>query len=1006
MPLSTTTRPPELHHRSRGPRARRETNATASSLVVLAYWQLHQTWRLLLVVGAGLLAAVMLVCAISLYTRVAESAGLRHTLEADPHNMYVSVHSSNSLFSSSVLKQVQQKITRQMQGALGPAISHVPDLSVQVSTLALGPDTHVRLVGTDMERARQHLKLLRGRLPSPASGDVVEFASTPGEEDALRLRIGETLHVPYNLVNTADQTTTQNLTLRLVGTFVENGDSASFWHGETFIPETFTQDQGSTERSPVIVSNAALIHALELLSHHAVQRNDGGLFVNAADTYWYYRFNFSQVDSDHLVVLTDGLKALLTSIANNPDAPPFVVSTTASGPLNIFLNYGDRLEVLGLPVGCLACMIGGLALFFVALTTNLLVDRQVEAITLLRSRGASVLQVFGSLLWQSVALGLIALALGPLLASLLVQLLARMMLAPANQSAIQLVSGQRLSVVFGLTGPALLVVGLAVLAMLFSIWRVVHFNVLVMQRESARAHGQPIWVRFKFDLLAAAVALFSSGFSLYIASPNILDVRARALILPVTTMCGLLFLLVGCLLLFLRVFPRLLHRGEHWAARGRGATPLLALAQIARAPRQSLRMTLLFSLALAFALFTLIFAQTQNRRLIDLSAYQVGGDFSGGLPDIQQGMERKQLLAWYRGIKGVTSVTLGYSEQMTGGSGNGLPISLLAVDATTYASTVYWPPQNGSEPIAALTSRLVAQRVDAEQQNVIPAIIDDAAAQSLQVKVGQQFVLKDFHGPLDYLVIAIVHAIPTIYDSASSTGQDAAISRGGILIDYQTDSVISRSVNLEAISPSNVWLRTSDSPEALANVRATLLTGAYALNGPEDRRALESIASSDPLNAAINGLLLNGAAVALLLGLLGNLLVSWLNARSRRGSFALLRALGGTPRQIAGVLLWEQGIVYAASLLLGILLSVVLALIALPAFIFSPLAGVDAAGTSAEAFYIVQSLPAVQIVVPLRPIASLLAALLAVCVIALGIIARVAVRPHVGQALRVDDRGV
>src|SRR5215831_17970726 len=51
-----------------------------AAAVTLAWWQFRLTWRLLLVVGSGMLAAVMLVCTVPLYAQVALSAGLRGAL--------------------------------------------------------------------------------------------------------------------------------------------------------------------------------------------------------------------------------------------------------------------------------------------------------------------------------------------------------------------------------------------------------------------------------------------------------------------------------------------------------------------------------------------------------------------------------------------------------------------------------------------------------------------------------------------------------------------------------------------------------------------------------------------------------------------------------------------------------------------------------------------------------------------------------------------------------------
>lgn len=1000
MAQSTTARLPEQRKPFGGPRVRGEAGLALFTTARLAFWQLRRTWRLLLLVSAGLLLSGMVVCAIPLYALIAESAGLRHALESDPQNMYITVHSTNSLFSRDALNSAAQDITQELQSTLGTTVAGVPDLSVQISTLAIGQNAYLRLVGTDTQQAGTHLKLLKGRLPEPASDNVIEFAVTSAGLQMLHLRMGEYLHVPYGLFDAFNVQAKHTLTLHLVGVFA--GPDVLFWHGETFAPEAFSQNLQPAQRLPVMVDNVALMNALSDLSARALQRSDGEQLANPSDTYWYYRFDFSHLAINRLAALTDHLKAALTVLQHNPETFPTLMDTTAGGPLAIFQDYNDRVTVLGPPVFCLAFSISGLILFFVVLLTGLLIERQGTTITLLRERGASVRQLAGALLWQGAGASLLAGILAPFLALALVQVLAGQTLAPIDRVAFDLITADRWSIILELVGLDLLVISLAFVAMVLAAWRTLYRAHLFPRRQGVSASERPLWTRINRDLPMAAGALVGFGFSLYLANPYLLDVRTHISILPVTMLGGLLFLLLAILILCLRLAPILPRLGQRLAARGRGIAPLLALEQMTRAPRQSLRMQLLLALAIAFALFTLIFSQTQQQRLHDLAAYRTGGDLSGTLPTSQQNLSWDQLLNWYHHLNGVTAVTPGYTQQMTGGSGQSLPFDLRAVDISTYASTVYWTPQDGNQSITALAGELRAQRSLAVKKNIIPAIIDDAAARSLNVAVGQQFVLRDFHGPLDYRVVAIVHFIPTVYDHASRAASDSPISHGGVLTDYQTTSAVALAVNQEIIGPTTVWLRTSDNPALLANVRHTLLTGPNALDNPADRRELDAVLSSDPLYASLTGILWIGAVVALLLGLPGNLLVSWLNARERRAGLALLRALGGTPRQLAAVLLWEQSLVYGSALVLGTLLGLLFTWLILPAFIFSPLAGVDIVSAGDAAFYLVQSVPAVHVSVPCWSIVALLAALLGLCALALPILIGVSLRSQIRQALRVD----
>src|SRR5579875_839791 len=982
---------PKLHVRS-------GTRSTFSSVVTLARWQFHQTWRFLLVIGVGMLLAVTLVCAIPLYVQVSLSAGLRHTLAENPQNEYLTISAQSSLFSSDELQSVQLQLTQIVRSELGATTTGSPALSVQVPAITVTSTSFstamMQLVGTDTRQAARHVRLLRGRLPAPTSGNTIEFAAVAQGQKDLNLQLNKTFALPFGLEQSG-QPITNHIDLRLVGIIAPTDGSDIFWHGETFEPGVYL----TQENLPVLVSNSELINVLDDLSSTAQQFYPPARFVVPVSIYWYYAFDFSHLDINHLSDLTSSLTQVLTTISNNPQVPPYIVGTTSLGPLSILQSYTDRVTVIKLPISCLAYLIAGLVLFFALLMTDVLVERQMEAITLLRSRGASARQIFGSLFGQGVGLGLLVLLAGPLLAILLVIGLANFTMTAGSLQALNLLTDGPLAVAQGQLQRALLIVGIALLGMIWYIWRALRSNILMQRRENARASQQPFWMRFKLDVIAAVIALSGFGFSLYIASPGVLDVYTRTLVLPLTSLVGVLFLLLSFLLLFLRILPRLLRLGEHLAARRRGAAPVLALAQLARAPRQSLRMTLLFALAIAFALFTLAFDQTEAQRLADITVYQVGSDFSGTIPSVLGSDTPGQQIAYYRGIKGITSVTIGSVLQMEGGSNQNVTIALDAVDSSTYGSTIYWPVQDSSQSIGQLMRILQAGRAEAEMRNVIPAIIDDAAAQSLGLSVGQQFVLADFHGPMNFMVVGIVQYLPTIYDTAGGTGSDTSIPQGGVLVDFQTYSDVALAVNENGVSATNVWLRASSRPADLASARRALFTGTYALENGEDRRALARSLAGDPLYTALLGILAIGAGITLLLGTLSTLLVLWWNARSRQTSFAVLRALGCEPAQIARVLLWEQGIVYGTGLILGLLLSVVFALLILPAFIFSPLEN----ASSAETFYLAQSVPAVRMVIPLWPTLGLLAGLTIVCSLALALTLRVVIRTRIGQTLRIDE---
>ncbi len=143
--------------------------------------------------------------------------------------------------------------------------------------------------------------------------------------------------------------------------------------------------------------------------------------------------------------------------------------------------------------------------------------------------------------------------------------------------------------------------------------------------------------------------------------------------------------------------------------------------------------------------------------------------------------------------------------------------------------------------------------------------------------------------------------------------------------------------------------------------------------------------------------------MAFLLAFIGNLVSSWLSVRARRSSFVVLRALGATSRQIAGVLLWEQGIVYAGALALGLAFGIVLSSVAVPVLVSTGLpAHGPMSSMSINDLYLLQHAFPTQIVVPVS-LDLIFAALVLICFSALAFMIRAALNPSISSELRLGE---
>ncbi|HZO73152.1 MAG TPA: FtsX-like permease family protein [Ktedonobacteraceae bacterium] len=993
----------------------------ALSSFTLSFWQLQRVRGLLFITGLGVVVAVTLACVVPLYAEVAMSAGLRGVLSVSSQNSDIVVRSVSRRISLPTISQATRQMDQTLSRNLGPFLNGPAQFSVEtqllsISSIARGPQGNdiyhpgadkasIELISASAAQAVSHLKLIEGRLPQDG-GNALEIALPQDSAELLQVHPGSTLTVSIVLINGFQVPVSRTLSLPVVGIFKLTGADDPFWHGNDFQREApsdfFTIYKG-------LASNQGVLSLFAQIGSQPAL--DGYVFQQLPSLIWYYRLNPSHISIYNLPTILSGIQAVEANNSDNPtfEQSPLIEQTQTYLPSTTLEHYNDRIAIAQLPVTCLLVLILGLILFFVSLMADLLIDRQADVIALLRSRGASGRQIFGALVVQSIGLGLIALIIGPLLAVPVVYFFAQHTLSLEAQGALNLITNNPGQVVVGLLGFALLATAVAVVTMVIAVMRTLRLDVLIVRREAARSTHRPLWQRLNLDVVAAVIALVGFGFSTYVTNARILDVRSALLLFTPLTLLGAIFFFIGGILLLLRFFPLLLQWCTGLATRSRGAASLLAVAQMARSPRQYVRMSMLLTLASAFAIFTLICISSQSQRVVDVAAYQSGADFSGTLPeaDIFPASHLADATAQYHHIPGVTSATVGYvafANAFIGSRATTLPIDFKAVDASTFGRTALWTTRDSSQPLDTLMQQLVARRAAALSSKVVPAIVDATVWDTLHLTPGASFTLdfsvssatNSLSDPVKFVAVAEVAHIPSPNSDLGS----------GVLVDYQSYAAIYTAlhdVNSQWLIPINaVWLRTLDDPASLRSVRKALSTGSLSLETMFDRRSILANLYQEPLYLTLVGVLAAGAIAALLLALIGSVLVSWLNVRSRLLNFTVLRAIGASQGQIALTVMWEQCITYTTAVILSMVFGAIFTAMVVPELVFTSVTQNTITGDmSTAAFYLAQSVPPIQIVVP-SSLGIALAALVALCIVTLSLVVRVVARSSMGQVLRLN----
>ncbi|MGH2481020.1 MAG: ABC transporter permease, partial [Ktedonobacteraceae bacterium] len=412
-------------------------------------------------------------------------------------NATITIHGVAQLISRSATRKVSGQIQQELQQNLGSQLAG-SQFSVQSPPLPISKQSNqVQLSGWTMQNTRGHVHMVEGNLPRDG-GATLDVAITPEAAQGLHLTVGSTLNVVMSFLNADDNEIVESLPLHVVGIFLPNSPGDHYWHGASFasIPQN---KQGALY--PMLTSSQSYLSVLEAASNTASGEylQNGTIFEVPTDLYWYYTIDTAHLDINHLDVLVNGLNNVLVSVSNQPVDAPFVNKTSSNGPLDLVNSFNNDVTVVHIPLLSLAYLIAGLMLFFVSLMTDLLVDRQAEAIAVLRSRGASRQQIFSSLATQSIWVGIVALLAGPLLSILVARLLVLLSLSPTDQGALNVILANPISTALSLYLEALATVVVSILAMIFAINRASRLDVLALRRESARSSGGPVWLRMGLD---------------------------------------------------------------------------------------------------------------------------------------------------------------------------------------------------------------------------------------------------------------------------------------------------------------------------------------------------------------------------------------------------------------------------------------------------------------------------------------------------------------------------
>jgi putative ABC transport system permease protein len=741
---------------------------------------------------------------------------------------------------------------------------------------------------TDFE---DHITILEGNFPAVADsayGSVVEVLV--GEDLYLKwgLQVGEE-YTAYAKVKADDGAdVTVNIPVRIAGVWRATDLTEDYWF---YSPSSLAEEMFVPEETFRTRIDPEMVQGLDL-------------------ALWYLLADGSDVYADKVDGLLSRIVATQQRVASILPGSGLDVS-----PARDLQSYRRSTVVLTFLLYAFSVPIVGLLLVFIGLVVGLSVGQKRNEIAVLRSRGATSLQIIGISILEGVLMGIVSVAIGLVIGRWLALLIGR------SRSFLDFsLPGQLRAVVTLATvrfGVAAIV--LALLAQLGPTLSAARHTVVTYKQERARTLRKPWWQRAWLDVLL----LIPTAYGFYVLDQQqgvVAAVTGEAAV--VDPFQNPLLLLVPALGIFsltlfiLRILPTLMTAIAWVASRLTNTVGLLLAARhLSRTPGFYVAPLILLILTLSLSAFTASLAQTLDTQLYAQKYYRVGTSLrlveQGDCLNYTAGPQPQCDLSvppphWaflpvteHLNVQGVTAASrVGDFNAVTNLSGGTQIGKFLGIDRESFVQVAFWRDDFASQSLGELMNQL------ALTQNGVLVPSEFAAQHALNV--GDVFrmtvAVRGIEGvEMDVRVAGTFDMFPTWYPD------DGPLFVGNL--DYFFDQVGER-LNYD------VWLATEPGVDyerieiAVRDLgvsvisREAPLPEIYEEQGRPERQGLFGVLSVGFLASAV-------------LTVLGFLLYAFFSFRRRFIELGVLRAIGLSAGQMTVFLAWELAFLLLVGAVVG-----------------------------------------------------------------------------------------
>jgi putative ABC transport system permease protein len=739
-----------------------------------------------------------------------------------------------------------------------------------------------------------HMTIVAGEpLDDGKSGEALEVWVHNYLAEKMGLHIGEELDVGLTLVS-------QPTPIRVAGFWQAADPDDRFW---------FTDPDYTFRETFLVRRQDYLTHLQPIVPAK----------VRAAN--WHIILDESKVIPADASEYVAGFGRALSII--NRYLPDARLNTPPLDPLEDFVRRGTALATLLLAFNVPGF---GFLLYFLILTSAIIVRWQQRETTILVSRGMGVSEV---LVLTSIE-ELVLLAVGYPLGVVLGIVLARLM--GYTTSFMSFASHPPLPVSLrGLNLPlTLIALAIALAARLLPAARTARESVVESEHEISRPQKAPFWYRSYLDVLLIFPTVYAYD-QLAKQGTIALLVQDRAEDLyrdPLLILVPAFFVLAGGLLA-MRLFSLITWIIDRLAGTIPWTSLYLALHQLGRQSRTYISPLLLVTIALALGVYTISMAASLDQWLVDRIYYGVGADLTfspylaeegGSLTEagdeLTGGGSWIPLVHEFQDLPGVRAATRvgDYPLEVKLADRRDIRGRFLAIDRLDFPRAAWLRRDLANDSLGAMMNRLALY-----PDGVL--ISPDILAES-QVQVGDKLHMQvTVHDDVEldtmFTVAGTYDYFPTVYPDESP----AVIGN------------LDHLIALAGFPPAHqIWMGLETGATGTEVLRAMPTLGDFETARVRDAKALIAEQQAQMERVGVFGTLSVGFVAAALVAIFGLTVYTYASLRERLYRLTVLRAVGMTRRQVVTQVVLEYGLLLAYGSVLGAAIGIAASALFLPFF--------------------------------------------------------------------------